>query len=122
MVGFSKEAHLAYKDSRSDKVYHINLEQSPNLFGMWRVVVKFGPRLGTLTHVDLSKGYTSYNIANNLYEERLAEKTRKGYKPINDTRADLIARLSADFTLPYLAPKSLEKMADFILAYVEEHV
>lgn len=120
------EAHLAYKDAHSDKVYHITMErETMSTFAKYRVMVKFGPRLGTLTHVDLTKGWTTHPEALRLYNKRLNEKIAKGYAPItqpNPERDALKHRINMCSRLPYFSQDTLNALADFILEYVEERV
>lgn len=74
---------LYYRDPYSDKEYHLSLEgpsQNGTFYG-WSVKAKHGPRGGTLTHVDRTRGVaTTYTKAKNLYDRIVKEKTAKGYK------------------------------------------
>jgi hypothetical protein len=85
-----KEIHLFYEDYKSDKEYHLIMECEENRY---RVTAKFGPRGGTLTHVDKTKGLVTFYEAAKIFSKTEEEKRAKGYEDIETDRDKLIKRL-----------------------------
>lgn len=116
---------LYYKDSRSDKEYRLSLERVSNTFSQYVVIAKFGPRGGTLTHVDKTRGTPiSYTEACIMYDKTEKEKRAKGYREADDNVAKMIARLQKDTGIVAytLNGKGWEVIAKVVLGYIEEAV
>jgi hypothetical protein len=116
---------LYYKDSRSDKEYHLSLERVSNTFNSYVVIAKFGPRGGTLTHVDKTRGTPiTYTEACIMYDKTEKEKRAKGYREADNTLAKMVARLKKDTGIVSytLSDKGWEAVAKVVLGYIEEAV
>lgn len=117
-----RSVSLYYKDSRSDKEYHLSIERDKTGWSDYYVVAKFGPRGGTLTHVDKTKGKpTSYGAAIIIFDKTEREKRSKGYKEaVTKTPLQLmIERLKKDTSLG-LYQDEWETIAETVLMYLEE--
>lgn len=75
-----RECHLYYEDNRSNKEYHLKMERAGSGY---KVIAEFGPRNGTLTYVDKTKGKpVPYGDAIDIYNKTEREKRSKGYEDI----------------------------------------
>ena len=90
-------------------------------FGHYKVTAKFGPRGGTLTHVDKTKGFTNYSNALEIFIKTESEKRAKGYKDILNPRQALINRLKQSTPTSYLLPSEWGKIAKTVEEIIEEH-
>lgn len=110
--------HLYYKDQRSDKEYHLELRGfSSNRLARFRVIAKFGPRDGTLTHVDKSKADQTWNDALALFTKTLNEKLAKGYQRQDDP---LVEKLKKAIPAVYMLPNEWLRLAEAAKEYFEE--
>lgn len=115
-MSIHKQASLYYKDNRSDKEYHLQLNS--NGYG-YTVTSQYGPRGGTLVHVDLTKGQTvTWLEATNLFQKKETEKRAKGYK---DAESKLAKRLTEELPF-FVTPRQANILAEWIERYVEEQV
>lgn len=112
-----REAHLFFKDHRSNKEYHLTLERN-STHELYKVIAKFGPRGGTLTHVDKTHGYTTYDKAVAIYDKTYAEKTGKGYKPFNDLAQRIQRQVGISSWI--LTDNQWQRLTEFIEMYAEE--
>ena len=71
-----EETSLYYREGRSDKVYHIQLDQTD---GRSVVNFQFGRRGSTLQSGTKTPAPVSYEKAKNIYDRLVAEKKGKGY-------------------------------------------
>lgn len=78
-----RHVDLFYEDGRSNKEYHLLLTREGEGY---RVTAKFGPRDGTLTHIDKTKGCVSWSSAVQMFEKTEREKRAKGYEDIENSR------------------------------------
>lgn len=77
-----QSVQLAYQEGKSDKVYHVQLEQAPGKKG-WVVNFQFGRRGGTLkpgTKTDVPLAFHSAALA--IFNELVNSKMAKGYKNV----------------------------------------
>jgi hypothetical protein len=113
------EAHLFYRDARSDKEYHLELVTGHT--NGFKVIAKFGPRGGTMTVVDKTRDrLVSYVEALSLFNKTVREKTAKGYTS-HDAKAELIARMKKQTGLIVMTDYAWAKLAQFVLDYMEEN-
>ncbi|VTU42256.1 MULTISPECIES: WGR domain-containing protein [unclassified Variovorax] len=74
----AEKISLFYKDAKSNKEYHAQLEQKePG----WVVLFQYGPRGGTLTSGAKTKAPVGYEAAKKTYDKLVSEKVGKGYSP-----------------------------------------
>src|SRR5258708_32579397 len=71
-----ERADLYFQQGSSDKVYHLQLE---NTQGRWSVQVQWGRR-GSALQSDVKVSDTTYEEARRVYDRLLREKTGKGYQ------------------------------------------
>lgn len=109
-----KQVDLYYEDYKSDKEYHLVLE---SVGAKYKVTAMFGPRGGTLTHVDKTKGVTDYTKALGIFNKTEQEKRNKGYKDIQTPRQKLISRMKEDLQL-----WMYEHQWNFLAAWVENYL
>jgi bifunctional non-homologous end joining protein LigD len=74
----AESTSLYFKDARSDKEYHVHLEQVGDLF---MVRYQNGKRGGTLAEGKKTETPVPYAEAKKAYDATVKEKTRKGYTP-----------------------------------------
>lgn len=72
----NEKVSLYFKDARSDKEYHAQLQDQG---GGWVVNFQYGPRGGTLTSGSKTKGPVAFVEAKKAYDKLVKEKTGKGY-------------------------------------------
>lgn len=111
-----RQVDLYFKNYRSDKEYHLVLEQ---VGSQYRVTAKFGPRGGTLTHVDKTKGPTTYFSALNMFNKTEAEKRGKGY---NDIQPSLVQFLKDHCSVYSLTSYEWNKIARAAQEYIDTYV
>jgi len=112
-----KQTNLYYQDYKSDKVYYLLLSREGSKY---RVTAQFGPRGGTVTQVDKTRGLVSWIKANEVFDKTEREKRAKGYEDIETPRQTLIKRLKLEIPISWLSDSTWNKIADFIEGYVEE--
>lgn len=114
-------ATVYYKDHKSDKEYHIEIKAA-RMGGRYKVEAKFGPRGGTLTHVDLTRGKeVTYSVAYELYNKRLNEKLAKGYTyTYPDQVSELVATMKREIPGVYLFDAAWTQIARWVNTYLEE--
>lgn len=112
-----KQVDLYYEDYKSDKEYHLVLESVGG--AKYKVTAKFGPRGGTLTHVDKTKGTTTYTKALDIFNKTEQEKRNKGYTDLTTPRQKLVARLK-DETSIWMYENQWNELAGWIEDYLEE--
>jgi hypothetical protein len=112
-----KQVDLYYIDYKSDKEYHLVLESVGQ--AKYKVTAKFGPRGGTLTHVDKTKGTTIYSKALDIFNKTEREKRSKGYTDIKTPRQKLIERMKEDLQL-WLYEHQWVSLATWVENYLEE--
>jgi bifunctional non-homologous end joining protein LigD len=78
LVPAEERVSLYFKDSRSDKEYHLQLLASGEAF---MVYYQNGPRGGTLTNGKKTPSPVDYATAKKKYDSVVKEKTRDGYSP-----------------------------------------
>jgi bifunctional non-homologous end joining protein LigD len=71
-----QQISLAYKDTGSDKVYHVQLEQVNDLYV---VNFQYGKRNSTLTTGSKTKEPVALDKAQTIYDKLVSEKFSKGY-------------------------------------------
>jgi hypothetical protein len=87
------------------------------------VIAKFGPRGGTLTHVDKTRGTPiSYTEACIMYDKTEKEKRAKGYAEPVDAVAKMIARLKKETNISVPYYYQWEAIAKAVLVFLEEAV
>jgi bifunctional non-homologous end joining protein LigD len=74
----AEKISLYYKDAKSNKEYHAQLEQQD---AAWVVLFQYGPRGGTLTSGAKTKAPVAYEVAKKTYDKLVSEKVGKGYSP-----------------------------------------
>ena len=117
-MAIEKQVSLYYKDHRSDKEYHLQVNSVPGFPG-YTVTAQYGPRGGTLVHVDLTKGQkATWLYAMSLFQKKEAEKRAKGYK---DSDSKLVKRLMDELPF-FIHSVNAKKLAEWIEQYVEEQV
>ena len=84
---------LYFKDSTSDKVYNVTLEESE---GGYIVNCSWGRRGSALQSATQTKSPVSIDKAITIYQKKITEKTSKGYMPT----ADLGKTLGNSITVP----------------------
>ena len=77
-----KQTTLYFKDKKSDKVYEVDLCETPS--GQYLVNFRYGRRGSTLREGTKTKSPVDRETANKLFDELVASKTKKGYaeKPV----------------------------------------
>ncbi|MNR71502.1 ATP-dependent DNA ligase [compost metagenome] len=86
---------LYYKDGRSNKEYHAQLQQKD---AGWVVLFQYGPRGGTLTTGTKTKEPVDYEVAKKAYDKLVKEKVGKGYQPGEEGSAYVGTSLEERFT------------------------
>jgi len=76
------KALLFYREGKSDKVYHVQLEKEGS---GWSVNFQFGRRGSTLNCGQKTSSPVSYDEAEKIYNKVVNEKLAKGYQPIEGT-------------------------------------
>lgn len=116
-MSVQKKVDLYYKDYRSDKEYHLQINANGHGY---TVTAQFGPRGKTLTHVDLTKGKSVlWSEAIQIFDKKETEKRAKGYAEI---KRSLKQRLQTELQFLYLTDYSYGKLAEWIENYVEEQI
>ena len=88
-----QSASLYFKDSTSDKVYNVTLEEAD---GGYVVNCSWGRRGSALQSATQTKSPVSIDKAITIYQKKITEKTSKGYMPT----ADLGKTLGNSITVP----------------------
>ena len=73
------KASLFYREGKSDKVYHVQLEKEGS---GWSVNFQYGRRGSTLNCGQKTNSPVSYEEAEKIYNKIINEKLCKGYQPI----------------------------------------
>lgn len=98
---------LYYKDARSNKEYHAQLQAKDEGF---IVAFQYGPRGGTLTSGFKTAAPVPYEKAKKTYDKLLAEKIGKGYAPGEAQSAFVGTSLEERFT--GIVPQLLNAISD----------
>jgi len=72
----TERAELYFQQGSSDKVYHLQLENTQE---RWAVQAQWGRR-GSALQSDIKVSDTTYEDAKRVYDRLLREKTGKGYQ------------------------------------------
>lgn len=105
---------LYYKDARSNKEYHAQLQAKD---GGFIVAFQYGPRGGTLTSGVKTAAPVPYEKAKKTYDKLLAEKIGKGYTPGETQSAFVGTSLEERFTgiVPQLLNSITESQAQSLM-------
>lgn len=105
---------LYYKDARSNKEYHAQLQAKD---GGFVVGFQYGPRGGTLTSGFKTAAPVPWEKAKKVYDKLLAEKIGKGYTPGEAQSAFVGTSLEERFTgiVPQLLNPITEEQAQALL-------
>lgn len=106
---------LYYKDARSNKEYHAQLQAKD---GGFVVGFQYGPRGGTLTSGFKTAAPVPWEKAKKVYDKLLAEKIGKGYTPGETQSAFVGTSLQDRFTgiVPQLLNVITEEQAQALIA------
>jgi hypothetical protein len=72
--------NLHYMDSKSDKVYQIELCKVPRT-NLWNINFAYGKRGNTLVMGTKNESPVSFSCALRMYNDLVSSKLKKGYKP-----------------------------------------
>jgi hypothetical protein len=79
---YEESVRLAYTGGTSDKVYHIMIQETPPLSGMFTVDFKYGRRTGRLQCGTKTPRPVPLLSAMRIFKELRQEKIAKGYRVV----------------------------------------
>lgn len=96
-MALTEEIELRYQDSKSDKVYNVQLEYTS---AGYNVAFQYGRRNSALQNGRKNNSPLVYASAKKMYDEVVAEKLAKGYQIVKQVRSASSAQLPAKTQAP----------------------